>query len=305
MIKGSFMFAAIGLLLISNEVKAQSFRELTAPEKLAYPDNEAIMRRLESKADSIVRGKKFLTPEMAGKQLTDNFNKKVKIKAVKVNTKKLETEDIARRLKLSSVIVADAYLCGKCDNTHIGPSSGYVIDETGIFVTNYHVVAAFAKPQTNGQSKLSLQVMTADNKVYAVTEVLSANKDLDLAIVKLDVGKDKLIPLPLGPDAEVGSEVFVLSNPHMMFDFFSKGIVARKYSRHASFGSKQTFPELDITADFAAGSSGAAVVDNKCNLVSTVATTWSLYFDSRSKTDLQMVLKGTKPVLCLRELLVH
>lgn len=304
MIKAAVLLAAIGLSSINNSTYAQSFRELTASEKLAYPDNEAIMRRLETKADSIIQGKKYLTPAEAAQQLLSNVNKKVKINAVKANNLPMEAVDIAAKLKLSTVIVADAYLCGKCDNTHIGPSSGYIIDASGIFVTNYHVVAAFAKPQTNGQSKLSLQVMTYDGKVYAATAVLSANQDLDLAILKLDVGQDRLVPLALGQDPAVGSEVFVLSNPHMMFDFFSKGIVARKYSRHASLGSKQTFPELDITADFAAGSSGAAVVDNKCNLVSTVATTWSLYFDARNKTDLQMVLKGTKPVLSLRELLV-
>lgn len=292
------------LSMLSNVAFGQSFRELTSQEKEHYPDNEAIMRLLERKADSIINTKSSISPEQARQQLTDNFNKKVKIVRVKPNNKVMSAEDIAKRLKQSSVVVADAYLCGRCDRTHIGPSSGYIIDESGIFVTNFHVVETFAKPQPQGQERLSLQVMTGDNKVYAVTEVLSANKDLDLAILKLDVGNDKLTPLALGDDPEIGSDVFVLSNPHMMFDFFSKGIVARKYSRHASLGSKQTFPEMEITADFAAGSSGAAVVDSKCNVVSTVATTWSLYYDSRNKTDLQMVLKGTKPTLCLKELLI-
>lgn len=292
------------LALLTNFAFAQSFRELSTEEKQRYPSNEEIMRMLERKADSVISTKNFLSPEVARKQLEDNFNKKVRVKRVKPNSKELSTEEIAKRLKSSSVIVADAYLCGRCDRTHVGPSSGYIIDESGIFVTNYHVVETFSKPQPQGAERLSLQVMTGDNKVYAVTEVLSANKDLDLAILKLDVGRDRLTPLPLGDDPEVGSEVFVLSNPHMMFDFFSKGIVARKYSRHASVGSKQTFPEMEITADFAAGSSGAAVVDNKCNVVSTVATTWSLYYDARNKTDLQMVLKGTKPTLCLKELLI-
>lgn len=301
--KSGLALLTLGIFISQNSAQAQSFRPLTADEKNAYPDNQAILLTLENKVDSIIASKNHLTPQQAKEQLKASINKKVKIKAVKPNNKVLSSEEIAKKLKLSTVIVADAYLCGKCDRTHIGPSSGYIIDESGIFVTNYHVVESFVKPQTNGQAKLSLQVMTWDGKVYPVSEILSANQDMDLAIVKLHVGKDKLVPLALGPDAEIGSEVFVLSHPHMLFDFFSKGIVARKYSRYTRYGSKDSYPEMEITADFAAGSSGAAVVDNKGNLVSTVATTWSLYYDSQRKSDLQMVVKGTKPVICLKELL--
>ena len=301
----TLVIAAVGCFSIANTLHAQtpSFRALDAQEKLAYPDEELLIRLLQSKADSIIAGKKFISPENATKQLKDNVNKKVQIKKIKPHTVVLSGEEIAKRLKQSMVVIADAYLCGRCDQTHIGPSSGYVIDEAGIVVTNHHVVENFAKPQTDGQSKLSLQIMTADNQVYAVTEVLSSNPDLDLAILKVDVGNNKLVPLPIGHDVELGAEVFVLSNPHMMFNFFSKGIVARKYSRHSYFGSKETFPEMEITADYAAGSSGAPVVDNKCNLVSTVSTTRSLYYDTRKKTELQMVVKGTRPVIGLRELL--
>jgi serine protease Do len=301
----ALIIATVGCFGLANTLHAQipSFRALNTQEKLAYPDEEVILRLIQSKADSIIAGRKFVSPEKATQQLKDNVNKRVKIKLIKPNTEVLSGEQIAKRLKQSMVVIADAYLCGRCDQTHIGPSSGYVIDEAGIVVTNHHVVENFAKPQTDGQSKLSLQIMTSDNQVYAVTEVLSSNPDLDLAILKVDVGNKKLVPLPIGQDVDLGAEVFVLSNPHMMFNFFSKGIVARKYSRHSYFGSKETFPEMDITADYAAGSSGAPVVDNKCNLVSTVSTTRSLYYDARKKSELQMVVKGTRPVIGLRELL--
>ncbi len=293
----------LSLVVLSQSISAQSFRPLNAEERIAYPDNQAILLALESKADSIIASKNYLTPADAKKQLEMNLNRKVKIKQIKPNSKVLSSEEIAKRLKESTVIVADAYLCGKCSRTHINPSSGYVIDETGIFVTNYHVIESFVKPQPDGQSKLSLQVMTGDGEVYAVSEVLSANKDLDLAVVKLAIGNRKLVPLALGSDAAIGAEVFVLSHPHMLFDYFSKGIVARKFSRYTRYGAKDSYPEMEITADFAAGSSGAAVVDNKGNVISTVATTWSLYYDTQRKTDLQMVVKGTKPVICLKELL--
>ncbi len=303
----TFLFAACSYLSCTDSVLAQLkpsyFRTLNNQEQLAYPDEELIMRLIQTKADSIIKGKNFISPETAIVQLKANVNKRVDIKAVKLNTQELAGEEIAKRLKRSMVVIADAYLCGRCDQTHVGASSGYVIDEAGIIVSNNHVLENYAKPQPEGQSKLSLQIMTSDQKVYPVTEVLSTNPDLDLAILKVDVGPSKLIPLPIGDDAPLGSDVFVLSNPNMMFNFLSKGIVARKYSRHAYFGSKETYPEMEITADYAAGSSGAPVVDNKCNLVSTVSTTRSIYYDQRKKTELQMVVKGTRPVIGLKELI--
>lgn len=301
----SLVIASVSYFSVNSSLYAQTvpFRSLTNQEQLAYPDDELLMRLIQVKADSIIAGKKSISPEQAAQQLKDSFNKKVKIKPVKPYATILSGEEIAKRLKKSMVVIADAYLCGRCDQTHIGPSTGYVIDAAGIIVTNHHVVESFAKPQTDGQSKLSLQIMTSDNQVYAVTEILSSNPENDLAILKVEVGNNKLVPLPIGADLDLGADVFVLSNPHMMFNFFSKGIVARKYSRHPMRGSKETYPEMDITADYAAGSSGAPVVDNKCNLVSTVSTTRSLYYDSRKKTDLQMVVKGTRPVIGLKELL--
>jgi len=302
----SFVLSGLTIFAMGSIAQAQtSFRALNKQEQIAYPTDESIMRRFEAKADSIISGKNFLNPEVAMQQLKANYNKKVKIKTVKPNTKVLSTEEIAKRLKQSAVIFADAYLCGKCDNTHISPASGYVIDESGIIVTNHHVVEAYTKPQENGQAKLSLQIMTGDREVYAVTEVLSTNPQLDIAIVKVDVGNRKLIPLPIGPDVDLGTEVFVLSNPNMMFNFFSKGVVSRKYSRFPFQGSKESFPEMDITADYAAGSSGAPIVDHMGNLVSTVSTTRSIYYNNQKKTDLQMVVKGTRPVIGLKELLIY
>lgn len=99
----------------------------------------------------------------------------------------------------------------------------------------------------------------------------------------------------------MGDPVFVLSHPRKRFYFFTSGMVARNYMKPLTTEVK--VPEMDITADFAAGSSGAPVVDNMGNLVGTVSTTYSIYYREKEKEDLQMVVKGTKPVILLKKML--
>lgn len=300
---------ALGTIALGVLFSFQSFAQSNGPARLnsngLYTDNGAILQSLETKANEILKSGNFLNAADARKQLAENLNKKVKIKKLAPHKIVLNAEQIAAQLKASTLIVGDAYLCGRCDNTHVSAASGYVIDESGIFVTNHHVIESYTKEAEGGQEKLSLQVMTSDGKVYPVTEILSASKEADLAIVKLDIGKDKLIPLPLGNPAELGAEVYVMSNPNSMFYYFSKGVVARNYMKQVSRNNKENYPEMEITADYAAGSSGAAVVDNMGNAVATVSTTSSIYYHPDKKTDLQMVVKGTKPVVSLQELIVQ
>lgn len=297
--------AIAGLIcgFLHSNTYAQQQQATTAPKD--FLDNEAILTNMENGANAIIKTGGFLSPADARIQLEQNSNKKVKIAKISPNQTHMNSEAIAHRLRQSALIVGDAYLCGSCDHTHINPASGYVIDASGIFVTNYHVMEGYSKGQLNGQQKLSMQAMTADGKVYPVKAILSASKERDLAIVQLEVGKDKLVPLALGDDAAVGAEVFVMSNPNTMFYYFSKGVVARNYMRPVDKTNDQSYPETEITADYAAGSSGAAVVDSKCNVISTVSTTRSVYYRATSYADLQMVVKGTKPVCSLRTLISH
>lgn len=269
-----------------------------------FLDNDAIAFHIQKEADRIIAGGNFMAPAEAARQLEESRGRRVKIEKVPVNTEVLDSESVAKKLGESNLIVADGYLCGHCEHTHVNAASGYVIDASGIFVTNYHVVENYASGHHNGQEKLSMQIMTSDGKVYPVTAVLAASKETDLAILKAEIGADRLKPLPLGDIPRVGADVFVLSHPNMMFYYFSRGVVARNYMRPVSRDNRTKYPETEITADYAAGSSGAAVVDDKCNLVATVATTQSIYYNPAKKTDLQMVVKGTKPVVSLRELLV-
>mgnify|MGYP000867207241 CR=1 FL=1 len=263
-------------------------------------DQERFLIRFEEKANQIQESENFLTVEDATKQLIETEGRKTHIKKVIPGTEILTENEIHSLLEKSTVVYGISFDCGNCDRSHINPASGYVIDEDGLCVTNYHVIESY----TGGNEKnLSMQVMTHSGEVYPVVEIVSASKSSDLAVVRVDTRGDKLLPLPFGEDAAVGDEIFILSNPQGMLFYFSSGIVTRNYLlRNNPLDFNDVTPEMQVSADYAVGSSGGPIVDRKGNLVATVSTTRSIYSDPREKKNIQMVAKGTKPVILLREL---
>lgn len=269
-----------------------------AQEDSLYIDQSVILNKLQTEAANIIKQGNFMKPGEAAAELKKNLFSRIFLKRVKKHEKVLTPRQIAEQIKSSTVIFARVYKSPQSGTLRLGIASGYIIGEEGICVTNYHVIENYADKRNQN---LSLQIMTADERVFPVTEVLAASKEADLAILKVNTNDSLLIPLPLGEAAVVGDPVFVLSHPRKRLYFFTSGMVARNYMKPISAQVK--VPEMDITADYAAGSSGAPVVDNKGNLIGTVSTTYSIYYKAREKENLQMVVKGTKPVILLKKML--
>ena len=144
----------------------------------------------------------------------------------------------------------------------------------------YHVV--------NVPASQTLVAMTGDGRVVAVKEVLAANPNTDVAILRLD--GSGFTPLPLDTDAPVGTAIRVLSHPDNHFFTFSEGIV----SRYVSVPLEKDAGEVTmmaVTADFGAGSSGAPAFNERGGVVGMVNNTQSLYYDAKRGKDLQMVFK--------------
>jgi serine protease Do len=269
-------------------------------EKL-YTEVSVWMKDLEQKTTELLKTSTFLDTTQARAQLKAAEGKIAKIKNVSPRTKVLSKRDIAAVVKESTVIFGTAFDCGRCSLTHVNPASGYVIDEEGIIVTNHHVLEGFAK--TDGRKNLAMPIQTADGKVYLVTEILATNKATDLTIVMVDTRGDKLKALPLGNSAIQGDVIFVMGHPTQMLFYFTEGVVARNYMSQRNRMQVDSYPEMDITADYAAGSSGGPVVDNKGNLVATVSSTRSIYYNQTEQKNLQMVVKNTKPVISLKKMI--
>jgi 2-alkenal reductase len=85
-----------------------------------------------------------------------------------------------------------------------GLGSGFVIDEDGHIITNYHVV--------RGADDLEIAF---SNGYKTRGQVLGTDSDSDIAVIKVDVPAEQLNPLPLGDSNQikVGQIVVAIGNP--------------------------------------------------------------------------------------------
>ena len=98
-----------------------------------------------------------------------------------------------------------------------GTGSGFVFDGDGNIVTNYHVVEGATNVEVD---------FSSGYKTYGT--VIGTDLDSDLAVVKVDVPNDELVPLPLGNSDQlrVGQTVIAIGNPFGLSGTMTTGIVS-------------------------------------------------------------------------------
>ena len=98
-----------------------------------------------------------------------------------------------------------------------GVGSGFVFNSSGHIVTNYHVVEGATDVEVD---------FSSGYKTYGT--VVGTDLDSDLAVVKVDVPGDELIPLPLGDSDQlrVGQTVIAIGNPFGLSGTMTTGIVS-------------------------------------------------------------------------------
>lgn len=194
------------------------------------------------------------------------------------------------------VAIASVYKCDKCTKWHnSGAATGWILTADGIMVTNYHVF--------EGKDVSGFGIRTRDGKIAPVTEILAASKRDDVAIFK--VAGSGFKPLSLGPDANVGSDLHIIAHPDSRFYTYTAGKVSRYYRKRVPKGNGPSI--MAVTAEFARGSSGGPVMDSAGNVVGMVASTQSIYYPPKKKTDkqgpFQMVIRNCVPVSAIRALI--
>lgn len=98
-----------------------------------------------------------------------------------------------------------------------GLGSGFIIDEEGHIVTNYHVVRGATDFEVDFPSGFKTR-----------GEILGTDLDSDIAVLKLDSLPEQLVPLPLGNSdlVEVGQIVVAIGNPLGHESTMTTGIVS-------------------------------------------------------------------------------
>ena len=139
-----------------------------------------------------------------------------------------------------------------------GTGSGFVWDQKGRIVTNYHVVANANR----------LEVTLADHSTWKAV-LVGAAPDKDLAVLHISAPADKLRPLALGDsrDLLVGQKVFAIGNPFGLDQTLTTGVVSA-LGREIKAGNGRAIRDMIQTdAAINPGNSGGPLLDSAGRLI--------------------------------------
>ena len=218
-----------------------------------YIDSSAIRAMFTEKISKL----KDIPGAMTQEQISENITKTTVCALRLKNPEPIEysAELLYKKAVKSVIMVGKVYKCNTCSKLHATIATGFVIGPEGEFVTNYHVVEGFGK--TN--NLIAFGIMMKDGRVYPIKNILAADKKSDIAILKSDmIGVE---PLAFEDKAEVGQDIYCLSNADDHYYAFTKGIISGKYLVRDAFNEKT--PKIFIDADYSRGSSGGPILNKK------------------------------------------
>jgi S1-C subfamily serine protease len=139
-----------------------------------------------------------------------------------------------------------------------GSGSGFVWDDAGHVVTNFHVV----------EGGDTVQVTLADQSTWKAKLVGTA-PEKDLAVLEIDVPADRLHPIPIGTagDLLVGQQVFAIGNPFGFDHTLTTGVIS---ALGREIESAARIPIRDVIQTDAAinpGNSGGPLLDSSGRLI--------------------------------------
>lgn len=134
-----------------------------------------------------------------------------------------------------------------------GTGSGFVWDQNGHVVTNYHVVAEASE----------LQVRLADGSSWKA-KVVGGEADKDVAVVKIDAPAKKLRPMPVGgsKDLQVGQKVFAIGNPFGLDQTLTTGVVSALGRTIKALTGRTIEGVIQTDAAINPGNSGGPLLDS-------------------------------------------
>ena len=255
-----------------------------AAEAGVYVDDQALLGALTRQVQQLYDAHKLTPMKLLRGQLA---RQTVALQLAAAPRQALAPADLYRRAGASVLVHCHYYLCDKCQHLHVSASTCFPLTADGVCAANFHAFRA--------SNTVAMAVATRDGRVFPVTEVLAASERDDVVLFR--TAADHLTPLALA-SAEVGEPVAVISHPRNLFYVMTQGHVAR-------YCLEKGAPRMQITADYAVGSSGGPVLDACGAVVGLVAKTQDLYAAPQHglPDNLQMVVKLCVPSASIRKLI--
>tara|TARA_R110001599_G_scaffold65838_2_gene185842 strand:+ start:91898 stop:92968 length:1071 start_codon:yes stop_codon:yes gene_type:complete len=139
-----------------------------------------------------------------------------------------------------------------------GAGTGFVWDESGLVVTNFHVIA--------GAHKLTV---TLQDRSEHDAEVIGLAPEKDLAVLHIKDPPDNLVTLPLGDSSElsVGRKVLAIGNPFGLDTTLTTGIVSALGREIQAPDSRRIRGVIQTDAAINPGNSGGPLLNSLGQLI--------------------------------------
>ncbi len=139
-----------------------------------------------------------------------------------------------------------------------GSGTGFVWDEKGYIVTNFHVV--------EGARKITITLQDQSNWP---AEVVGLAPERDIAVLKITAPKDKLQALPLGDsgDLRVGRKVLAIGNPFGLDATLTTGVVSALGREIESPNQRKITNVIQTDAAINPGNSGGPLLNSEGRLI--------------------------------------
>lgn len=144
-----------------------------------------------------------------------------------------------------------------------GSGTGFVWDESGLIVTNFHVV------QNAVERRGRRILITLQDQSTWQAEVVGVAPGKDLALLRIDAPTEQLQALPLGNSAqlEVGRKVIAIGNPFGLDTTMTTGIVSALGREISSLSNRTIRDVIQTDASINPGNSGGPLLNSLGQLV--------------------------------------
>jgi S1-C subfamily serine protease len=139
-----------------------------------------------------------------------------------------------------------------------GTGSGFIWDQDGHIVTNFHVV------QLGNRARVTLN----DGSSYPA-KIVGTAPDKDIAVLSITAPPAKLLPLPIGKSAEllVGQKVLAIGNPFGLDQTLTTGVISGLGREIKSVTQRSIFDVIQTDASINPGNSGGPLLDSAGRLI--------------------------------------
>jgi S1-C subfamily serine protease len=139
-----------------------------------------------------------------------------------------------------------------------GTGSGFIWDEAGHILTNFHVVQGASRAR-----------VTLKNGKTFEAKIVGRAPDKDLAVLQIDTSADRLVRIPLGESSKlkVGQKVLAIGNPFGLDQTLTTGVISALGRDIKSVTGHSISDVIQTDASINPGNSGGPLLDSAGRLI--------------------------------------